>query len=316
MARSEWVDKSELPPLPPKEEWGSNKDFKTHTKKGKPRCQRFSKRKLRMGKRGAAAQCPLPAKAGFKTCHKHTRRKKPRTLQEEFSRYKKSIPQHLLAKLLHAAQDPDRLSQTAELDLLTVRISEILERIDTKQSEIAWRNVQDGYDMISQAIRDNDPNGIKNGMSVIRRALSSSDYHVWHEFTSLVMARKSVLESERRRMLEQAEMISIEELMGVIAHLQQGLMGIITDQSQRTAISDLFLALYAPDINELPDPARKEKKPHKPWFASHPNTRKDEGCTLCRNEEIRARNSDENGLFTCPDCGMTWEMKIIDGEVN
>lgn len=303
-----------LPELPLEEERGGKKDFQTHFANGKVRCDSWSLMRLRFGARGVDAQCRNSAVVGTKKCKAHSRSlvNKPKTLNQEFSRYKSSLPPNLLKRLIEVESDPDKLSLEAELDMITARLREVFERLDSRQSTLAWKMVEDGYRLLNTSVRSSDVQGIKTGLGMLREALQRSDYPVWHDLVNLIQNRTRLVESQRRSMVEKAEVITLAEMMGVLATVQSIIFDVVTDDMSRATISQRFAALVAPDPHALPPPDDDK--------TALPKTM---GCKICRNDEFRERNKDKaTGAFICPECGQIWNadtiampITVIEGEV-
>lgn len=314
-SKGEWIGKEDLPPVPPRDEWGTNENFdKFKWIKNKnnqikvPRCMAWSKRKLRQGLRNEEAQCPHKAVRGKLYCHEHAKRfdrthkwNPEKTIERELHRYMKYTPKHLLQKMVEAWQDPNKLSLEAEIDVLTARASELMERIEERQSATAWRQVEDARILLRDVLGGSQPaNQLNTVLQILNRATKNSDYSAWMEFMSVLRERKSYVESERRRALEMGEMLSIEELMGTIAWIQQAVFRIVTDYESRQAISQELRSFINPIPHELPAPQQVDNR-RKPDYL---------GCEVCSNKEFRRRNEGEDGRFVCPQCGEIWQNEM------
>lgn len=313
--------------LPPINTWGSKKDFQKISKNGKPRCQQFSKIKIYNGYRGAEAQCQFSAHPGYEYCKHHAnlnvkRGKKPITLFEEVSRYRKHLPKDFLVRFIRASKNSvKRLELNEEIDLLTARLTQILERLDTKQSAKAWAKVQDAYDILVTSIRTQDAGGFRTAVTILNQALSSSDYLVWHDILNLIQHRKSLVESERRRYVEQSEIVTITELMALVAEIQSSILSLVKDQPTRIQIASKFAELVGATHLELPERAdsgghgsgrgavgleRLEDMANVEGMSWKEGER--DGCSVCKNNpQYRQRRANPvTRIFICPNCKTKW----------
>ena len=300
-----------LPPLPPRDEWGGKETFSPLTKGGKPRCQTYTRMKLRFLLFGADAQCEMPAQAGEKYCSMHLRRcrwlrrRKPATIKEEMNRYRKYVPKHLLKRFLESEQDPRKLSLDADIDLVTARVTELMQRLNAKQSGLAWKMVSKAHDTLRSAMAGGDPNAMVLGVKMLGDAIRQSDYPAWEELVNMILHRKTLVESERKRLVEQAEVISLQEVMALVASIQDIIHRTVTDYQVRMRLAAEFRRLVSPDFVSAMEPIEAQKQLID-GRAAYQREMKDRGCYICRQEIYRERNKDQAGYFTCPSCGQIW----------
>ena len=170
--------------------------------------------------------------------------------QTKHGRYSKELPVRLLAKFNEAQADADLLHLTAELGVIDARLGEVISRVDTGESGKAWKEaigLLDGYFANRALGIDNDAD-----LKELRRILKAGlgDYAAWEEIFALMDTRRRFVESERRRHVENQEMMSQKQvylLMGVLGNaLRTSLYAHVPDQRAiRSVLGDMTREMKA-----------------------------------------------------------------------
>jgi len=317
-----------LPPLPPREEWGSKdrfRKFKQVTPTGrktkrKRRCQSFSKGQLRKGFRAEEAQCPNSARPGFRTCKAHGgRSERPANVKEQLDIYAKHLRGDIIGLYLDSKADSTLLSLQKETALMQARAVTLMERLDTGESSKAWAEVKSAEIVLRQALKEQNVadlmNGLQTSHQMLRHALKRSDYVLWHELEDTLHGKARLAGAENRRLRELDLVMSIEDLLGVAAELQRGLMKAFESREERIMITDVFAKVLHRDLPGPLTPEEEGLSINTEWLVTG-----ERGCYICRHEYYRQRNVDGNGYFQCPNCHTTWEpeyngVEVVEGEV-
>ena len=164
----------------------------------------------------------------------------PALPQYKTGRYSKLLPARMAASNQEAAGDPDLLVLRDEIALVYARLGDMLARVDTGESGEAWRRARTAYSALTAGLDAGDTAAAKAALGeldiVIRQGLG--DYAAWQEIGDLLDRRERLVRSERRRLVELQQTMTIEQAMvftgAVIALVDQH----VTDQHARSAISD------------------------------------------------------------------------------
>lgn len=164
----------------------------------------------------------------------------PALPQYKTGRYSKLLPARMAATYLEAAGDPDLLVLREEIALVYARLSDLLGRVDSGESGEAWRRAGAAFKALTAGLDAGDTAAAKTALkdldTVIRRGLG--DRAAWDEIGELLDRRERLVRSERRRMVEMQQTMTIEQAMvftgAVIALVDQ----YVTDQHARAAISN------------------------------------------------------------------------------
>lgn len=184
-----------------------------------PQCKAKAKR--------TGEQCRLHAEPGYKVCRLHGG-KTPRGIASphykhgKFSRY--AVPGRLIMRYNEGIEDPELLNLSSEIALTDARTNELLSHLDTGESGAAWRVVKDAFDLL--AADD------KSGLSLLAAAIDQGiqEYRVWAELQSMIEQRRKLVESEQKRRVAIEQVITVDEVMGLVGALNAILLRNIPDK--------------------------------------------------------------------------------------
>ena len=212
-----------------------------------PQCTARSKR--------SGEQCRRQATPGRTVCNIHGG-KTPVGLAApnyQTGRYSKYLPARLLERYHEAANDPALLELQADIALIDSRLAELLSRIDTGESGRRWRRVQQAATNYRAARkRDEDVDEARDALFAAILA-GVQDEAAWAEIAGAIEQRRKLVESERKRLVETNQTITVERAMLIIAGLTDIIRRHVPDPQQRAAI--------AADLSQLtgPAPGRRDR---------------------------------------------------------
>lgn len=131
-------------------------------------------------------------------------------------RYSKHLPTKALASFREAMHDPELLSLHSDIALIDVRLNELVSQIDDDETP---------------------------------------DTATWRDIRYVIQDRRSLVESERRRLVDMQQMITGEQAMLLIARLYDSVNRHVSDPLERAAIAaDLgTLTLHKPGSRDSDD---------------------------------------------------------------
>jgi len=213
-------------------------DFWCHTEDG------YEVGRCKMIKRDGQ-RCHNACRRGWTVCHYHGagRPSNPGGLSNKSAmslittgRHSKHLPHRLVEQYEAYLTDPDALSMAAELSLLDTRIAEILDRLDSSDTDAAWGMVKRASGMLgSDKLRNIEE--IKD-LLVEALQMKANDSAVWSEVCGLIDQRRKVAEAERKRIIDAQQMMTYQEANTLVAYLMNSVMEHVTDPRIRRAISD------------------------------------------------------------------------------
>lgn len=150
-------------------------------------------------------------------------------------RYSKHLPTRMSERYQQALTDPDLLAMREEVALIDSRLSDVLGRVDTGESGHVWAALQKAWKMY----RTGPPDKRMEAEGQISDLITAgaSDYEAWEEVRSLVDQRSRVVGSERQRMVQLQQMLSIDQAMTLMAAIADSVRKHVSDRDALAAIS-------------------------------------------------------------------------------
>lgn len=157
-------------------------------------------------------------------------------------RYSKYVPKRLRPDFDASLNDPDRLELAGQLAALDARFSELMRGLDTDNTDASYTDLPKKWEMMERAqLAGRQEHAmqlymeIKAGLTLAARLQST-----WAEMYDVIERRRKVVESERKRMLESAELLSIGQTMALVDQLQGAVFEIVKDRATLSAIAGAF----------------------------------------------------------------------------
>jgi hypothetical protein len=155
-------------------------------------------------------------------------------------KYSASIPTRLQGKYLESQSDPELLSMRQEVHLLDARLSDVLSRVDTGESGHIWSDLKAAAGELAQARRHGDTAGTAEALNTILDLIRSGhqDYAAWQDVRSLLEQRRRTVESERKRLQEMNQNITVEKAMLFVGAITGIIRAHVHDRDTLAAISN------------------------------------------------------------------------------
>lgn len=167
--------------------------------------------------------------------------------QTKHGRYSKYLPARLAGKYEQSQNDPDLLALRDEVSIVDSRIAELLERIDTGESQSQWTLLQGLHAQLLTAMYAKDTARMSTAIKGMGEAIEAGaeSGQAWADIFTAVEQRRRLVESERKRMVEQQQYVTAEQAMLLVS----ALIDVVTKHVRdRNTIS----AIYA-DVSKLTD---------------------------------------------------------------
>lgn len=190
-------------------------------------------------------RCSNGVRVGWTVCWKHGagRPSKPGGLtnvQVSTGRHARHLPAHLLDKYDAYLTDPDTLVMAGELALIDTRVAELLERLEFDNADVvtAWVKVSRAYNLLDEDEIDEDT--YVRALGLLHEAMTAkqADSELWKQIVQLVESRRKVAESERRRIVDSQQVMTVQEANIFVAFLMDSVMRNVTDPEEKRAISE------------------------------------------------------------------------------
>lgn len=215
-------------------------------------CQAHRKRKNTGGK---LVPCNRRPKRGDKNCRAHNAKAEYQT-GERNSQYKhgKRAKTHYLPgsvaeryNVLSKAQGSDNtyLLLRKEITTVQVRISQLEERVNSNSGADTWRELAGMQTKLKAAIRTADAALMSTTLKDVDELIKTgtNDYRAWDELFKTQRHLKLLVESERKRLIEDKLTLSVDEVANIFRMLVESLQEEIDDeQLLRRVRSRIFKA--------------------------------------------------------------------------
>lgn len=194
--------------------------------------------------RKTGERCKRWAVTGYAVCQVHGAgsKNKPGGRPVQHGRYSKYLPTRLVSRYQEAKDDPELLNLRDEIGVLDSRLSELLTRVDTGEASELWMKAHNAFHQFkiaTAAKRQMEANKYFFELeSILGEGLS--DAAAWMEISSLIDQRRKLVESERKRLVEMQQMISVERAMILIGAIAAVIKENVTD---RTALANISAEL-------------------------------------------------------------------------
>ncbi|MFM7527339.1 MAG: hypothetical protein ACKO63_02395 [Nodosilinea sp.] len=148
------------------------------------------------------------------------------------------MPTRLQERYEQAANDPELLSCRQELALLDARIADVIQRVDTGEAGELWLKAKTSFKAFREAIAANDSDASSRAFKQLDASLSHgySDWVAWRELINLIGNREKLAASERKRILETKQFVTMEQHAVLTASVFEAVKQEVSDPTVLAAI--------------------------------------------------------------------------------
>lgn len=198
-------------------------------------------------------QCRRRAVAGRTVCTVHGGLTPvgPALPQFKHGRYSKYLPTRMAERYQEAQADPDLLALRDEVALLDARLSVLLEQVDAGGTADVWKRLKDTFHELQRANASGDKIRQRALFFDLTQLIQSggNEYDAWQEIYDMFERRRKLVESERKRLVEIQNVITVDRAMGLIAFITDTIRRHVSDRDALTAISTELRALLDRDAS-------------------------------------------------------------------
>ena len=179
----------------------------------------------------SGARCQVTAVSGSLLCRSHggTQAKGLASPQYRHGARSQALPLRLQAQYQAAVADPELLSLRQDLGVLELRVTELLQRLDTGESSHAWQQLQELGTKLQAAVAEKDLGQVARILAQQQELLTVAvaGTEAWNELRSLLRDRSSIATLEQKRLLEVQGTVPIEAFLAMLGHLMQRLHNLL-----------------------------------------------------------------------------------------
>jgi hypothetical protein len=134
----------------------------------------------------------------------------------------------LAANYIEAVNDPELLSLRDPLAIITIRIDELLKKIDAEESVMRQQKVHDAF-VDYKIARHRNPEKADEAFYKLDAAMEEmyDEYQAWNQMLKAIEARRKLTESEVKRLKEMNQFITQEDAYKFIAKIQAAVIEVL-----------------------------------------------------------------------------------------
>ena len=171
-------------------------------------------------------------------------------------RLSKYIPPKLSEAYAEAYADKQLLEIRSDVALLDTRRNELVQRIDTGESGSLWRKLREAWEELQSAQTDAKTAASEDNHEALARArersasaltaigraivAGSSNEFTWDEVTTYTERLVSMKEAELTRLRQLNQVITIEQMVGLVGLMHQAILQVVSDRHQQIEIGRII----------------------------------------------------------------------------
>jgi hypothetical protein len=138
-----------------------------------------------------------------------------------------------------AGLDPELMSLRQDLALLEARMIDVLQRVDTGEAGVVWRDAQAAMATFNRAKARQDVDGMTLALANVQRLITqgTADYASWREIGELIDQRRKLVEAEQRRLTLAHEVLHRDQAMALVGQVVDILRRHVHDRDILNAIA-------------------------------------------------------------------------------
>lgn len=195
-------------------------------------------------KRSTGEQCKAHAIHGRRFCRVHGGMHKAGSEHHFYKngRYSVVVPERMQDDIQRLLADANLLELNEELALLKARTRDVLTRVELGESGKTWKALRAQVRAHDKAMRAGDVDEQAEALYEIRKLVldGSRDWDAWEDVRSVVRDVTKVAESQRRRVLEQHHMITVDAAYAMLDSLVDAVRRSVTDEHTRDLVAAEF----------------------------------------------------------------------------
>ena len=157
-------------------------------------------------------------------------------------RYSKYLPDRMVGRYDEARVDGELLALRDEIALVDVRLTDLLGRLETGETATKWARLQAAYGDLKAAQGEQDAASAAQALREMGSIIEGGGGEdiIWDDVIALLDQRRKLVESERKRLVEMRQMISVGQALALLARIQQVILDNVSDRGIINAISAEF----------------------------------------------------------------------------
>lgn len=159
-------------------------------------------------------------------------------------RYSKFLPTLMMERYNDFLADGDVLNLRSEIALLDTRLSQMLARLETCDSNATWSKISRASMLLGKLMCEEEADTAD--VEIIRKLLveamsaRDADAEIWHDAIIIIDQRRKLADTERRRIVDAKRFITAEEASAMMAFVVDTIAKNVSSPLERRRISEQF----------------------------------------------------------------------------
>lgn len=164
-------------------------------------------------------------------------------------RWSKYMPTRMVPRYEESQRDTELLALQADIALVDARIADLLGKVDSGESGRIWQKLSALRLEVYDAKRRGDDAAGREALESILHTIGrgKADAAAWHEVIGLIEQRRKLVESERKRLVEMKQMVTVEESMLLVNSAVHSLRARVMEQCD-ASLAKSIIAAVAEDL--------------------------------------------------------------------
>lgn len=201
--------------------------------------------------KGTGAPCRNPAMTDSTKCRMHGGATPRGAASPHYKtgRYCRHVPDRLAARYEEARSDAELLTLHEEVALVDSLLIDTLSHLDTGESGDLWHRLSDKWREWQRWRSLGRVPEMGATLEEIGRLIEAGEreYGAQAELRQLLDQRRKLVESERKRLVQMAQLVTAEQAMTLVTTMIGVVQAHVPDPTTRRAIADELRRLTAPD---------------------------------------------------------------------
>lgn len=186
-------------------------------------------------------RCKNPVREGWTVCRYHGAGYSDNpgggAITLKNGRYSQYLPNNMLSRFQAFMLDPDSLTLYGELSLVTTRISQLSERLQSCDNPQAWLKVNGALGKLKKLA--GSAADVDEAITLLQEAVAApaAETKIWHEIDKLIDTRRRLSETEQKRIILNKKYLTLQEANAMLAFIFDAVMSYVTDETARAQIA-------------------------------------------------------------------------------
>jgi hypothetical protein len=166
--------------------------------------------------------------------------------------YSKYLPTRF-AELFQALEGRDLLDLTEDIKLLHSRLMDVAKRVDSGESGEKWKQALQNYNDAREARQAGNTVAMAASLNALGELLveGAADWDAWEKIEELVIKKTKVVESQRKRAVENQEMLTAQAVREMMRAITEGLKRAVEKHVTDTTLRNSIFASASSEFTRL-----------------------------------------------------------------